>query len=109
MVGSSCMEPSCSSYVRRPGVLRGRLQTRRMTWGMLPGTVAGAKIRDESRIGVRGLVAPLILLSVPELPEVEITARRLDRAVAKAEIKSALAPGMNTMKTFDPPLDSLEG
>ena len=46
---------------------------------------------------------------MPELPEVEITARRLDRAVAKAEIKSALAPGMNTMKTFDPPLDSLEG
>ena len=46
---------------------------------------------------------------MPELPEVEITARRLDRAVTKSEIKSALAPGMNTMKTFDPPLDSLEG
>jgi formamidopyrimidine-DNA glycosylase len=46
---------------------------------------------------------------MPELPEVEITARRLDKAVAKAEIASALAPGMNTMKTFDPPLDSLEG
>jgi formamidopyrimidine-DNA glycosylase len=46
---------------------------------------------------------------MPELPEVEITARRLDRAVAKSEIASALAPGMNTMKTFDPPLDSLEG
>ena len=46
---------------------------------------------------------------MPELPEVEITARRLDRAVAESEIASALAPGMNTMKTFDPPLDSLEG
>jgi formamidopyrimidine-DNA glycosylase len=46
---------------------------------------------------------------VPELPEVEITARRLNTAVAKAEIASALAPGMNTMKTFDPPLDVLEG
>ena len=46
---------------------------------------------------------------MPELPEVEITARRLDRALAKAEVKSALAPGMNTMKTFDPPLDVLEG
>jgi len=45
---------------------------------------------------------------VPELPEVEITARRLDTAVAGAEIASALAPGMNTMKTFDPPLDTLE-
>ena len=45
---------------------------------------------------------------MPELPEVEITARRLDTAVAGAEIASALAPGMNTMKTFDPPLDTLE-
>jgi formamidopyrimidine-DNA glycosylase len=46
---------------------------------------------------------------MPELPEVEITVRRLDRALAKAEISAALAPGMNTMKTFDPPLDVLEG
>ncbi len=46
---------------------------------------------------------------VPELPEVEITARRLDRALRGAEIESALAPGMVTMKTFDPPLDSLAG
>jgi formamidopyrimidine-DNA glycosylase len=46
---------------------------------------------------------------VPELPEVEITARRLDRALAGTEVESALAPGMVTMKTFDPPLDSLAG
>jgi formamidopyrimidine-DNA glycosylase len=46
---------------------------------------------------------------VPELPEVEITARRLDRAAVGAEVESALAPGMVTMKTFDPPLDSLAG
>src|SRR3954463_14673428 len=46
---------------------------------------------------------------MPELPEVEITARRLDRALAGAEIESALAPGMVTMKTFDPPLDALAG
>jgi formamidopyrimidine-DNA glycosylase len=46
---------------------------------------------------------------VPELPEVEITARRLDRALQGAEIESALAPGMVTMKTFDPPLDALVG
>src|SRR5215207_9173548 len=44
---------------------------------------------------------------MPELPEVEITARRLDRALAGAEVESALAPGMVTMKTFDPPLDAL--
>jgi formamidopyrimidine-DNA glycosylase len=46
---------------------------------------------------------------MPELPEVEITARRLNRAVRGLEVESALAPGMVTMKTFDPPLDSLAG
>jgi formamidopyrimidine-DNA glycosylase len=46
---------------------------------------------------------------VPELPEVEITARRLDRGLKGVEVESALAPGMVTMKTFDPPLDSLTG
>ena len=46
---------------------------------------------------------------MPELPEVEITARRLTQGVAGAEIESALAPGMVTMKTFDPPLDALAG
>ncbi len=44
---------------------------------------------------------------MPELPEVEITSRRLDVALAGALISSASAPGMNTMKTFEPPLDSL--
>ena len=46
---------------------------------------------------------------MPELPEVEITARRLSRGAAGARIESALAPGMVTMKTFDPPLDALAG
>jgi formamidopyrimidine-DNA glycosylase len=46
---------------------------------------------------------------MPELPEVEITARRLSRGSAGAEIESALAPGMVTMKTFDPPVDALAG
>jgi formamidopyrimidine-DNA glycosylase len=46
---------------------------------------------------------------MPELPEVEITARRLSRGAAGAEIESALAPGMVTMKTFDPPVDALAG
>ena len=39
----------------------------------------------------------------------EITARRLDAALKGAEVESALAPGMNVMKTFDPPLDALVG
>jgi formamidopyrimidine-DNA glycosylase len=46
---------------------------------------------------------------MPELPEVEITARLLDRAVSGAEIESALAPGINALKTFDPPLAAVEG
>jgi len=46
---------------------------------------------------------------VPELPEVEITARRLDGALRGAQIESALAPGINALKTFDPPLDALAG
>lgn len=46
---------------------------------------------------------------MPELPEVEIVARRLDAALAGSEVESALAPGMNVMKTFDPPLESLAG
>ena len=46
---------------------------------------------------------------MPELPEVEITARRLNTALEGAQVESALAPGMVTMKTFDPPLDVLAG
>ena len=46
---------------------------------------------------------------MPELPEVEITARRLNRALEGTEIESVLAPGMVTMKTFDPPLEALAG
>jgi formamidopyrimidine-DNA glycosylase len=46
---------------------------------------------------------------VPELPEVEITARRLDAALRGAVVESALAPGINALKTFDPPLHSIEG
>jgi formamidopyrimidine-DNA glycosylase len=46
---------------------------------------------------------------VPELPEVEITARLLDQALEGAQIESALAPGINALKTIDPPLSALEG
>jgi formamidopyrimidine-DNA glycosylase len=44
---------------------------------------------------------------VPELPEVEVTARRLSEAVTGARVESALAPGLVALKTFDPPLDAL--
>ncbi len=46
---------------------------------------------------------------MPELPEVEITARRLDAAVRGVAIESTLAPGINALKTFDPPLHALDG
>jgi formamidopyrimidine-DNA glycosylase len=46
---------------------------------------------------------------VPELPEVEITARRLSSTLEGAEVESALSPGMVAMKTFEPPLEALEG
>jgi formamidopyrimidine-DNA glycosylase len=46
---------------------------------------------------------------MPELPEVEITARRLDSALRGAAVESAVAPGMNVMKTFEPPLEEMVG
>jgi formamidopyrimidine-DNA glycosylase len=48
-------------------------------------------------------------LDMPELPEVEIAARRLSTTLSGASVESALAPGMNVMKTFDPPLEELVG
>jgi formamidopyrimidine-DNA glycosylase len=46
---------------------------------------------------------------MPELPEVEITARRLSAALAGGEVESAMAPGLVTMKSVDPPLEALAG
>jgi formamidopyrimidine-DNA glycosylase len=46
---------------------------------------------------------------MPELPEVEITARLIGEAVTGARVESALAPGINALKTFDPPLGAVEG
>jgi formamidopyrimidine-DNA glycosylase len=46
---------------------------------------------------------------MPELPEVEITSRRVGSALEGAEVESALAPGMVALKTFDPPLSALTG
>jgi formamidopyrimidine-DNA glycosylase len=46
---------------------------------------------------------------VPELPEMEIVARRLQAVLPGERIESAFAPGINALKTFDPPLDSLAG
>ena len=37
----------------------------------------------------------------------EITARRLGPALEGLSVESALAPGINALKTFDPPLQAL--
>jgi formamidopyrimidine-DNA glycosylase len=46
---------------------------------------------------------------MPELPEVEITARCLDAALSGAEVEATLAPGVNALRSFDPPLSELDG
>ncbi len=47
--------------------------------------------------------------NMPELPEVEITARLIGAAVEGEMVESVLAPGLNTVRTFKPPLDVLAG
>jgi formamidopyrimidine-DNA glycosylase len=46
---------------------------------------------------------------MPELPEIEITARLISDAVAGAQVESALTPGINALRSFDPPLSAIEG
>jgi formamidopyrimidine-DNA glycosylase len=46
---------------------------------------------------------------MPELPEMEITARRLGDVLPGETLESALTPGINVLKTFDPPLHAIEG
>ncbi len=46
---------------------------------------------------------------MPELPEVEITARLVGGATAGASVESALTPGINALKSYDPPRSELTG
>ena len=46
---------------------------------------------------------------MPELPEVEITARLLDAELRGTVVESAMSPGINALKTFDPPLHAGSG
>jgi formamidopyrimidine-DNA glycosylase len=46
---------------------------------------------------------------MPELPEMEIVARRLGEALPGARLDSALTPGLNALKTFDPPFGVVAG
>jgi len=55
------------------------------------------------------LAAQANVFAVPELPEMEIVARRLAEALPGQVIESVMTPGINVLKTFDPPLSALEG
>ena len=46
---------------------------------------------------------------MPELPEVEITARLIGSAVSGATVESVMTPGINALKTFDPPMSASDG
>jgi formamidopyrimidine-DNA glycosylase len=46
---------------------------------------------------------------MPELPEVEITARRIGAAIVGARVESVLVPGINALRTYDPPVPALAG
>jgi formamidopyrimidine-DNA glycosylase len=46
---------------------------------------------------------------MPELPEVEIVARLVGRAVEGVAVESAIPVGISTLKTFDPPVTALKG
>src|SRR5687767_11486164 len=39
----------------------------------------------------------------------EITARRLDGVLAGEKLESAMTPGLNVLKTFDPPFHAIDG
>ena len=92
IVGNSCIWSLPVSDVRWPGRNPASNQSNELRTSLLPRTRRPAKIE-----------------AMPELPEVEITVRRLDVGAGRGEVESALAPGMNVMKTFDPPLEALAG
>jgi formamidopyrimidine-DNA glycosylase len=50
-----------------------------------------------------------LVFGMPELPEVEITARVIGSALAGARVESALVPGINALRTYDPPVAAVEG
>ena len=46
---------------------------------------------------------------MPELPEVDIAARLIGAATQGARIESVLTPGINALRSFDPPLSAVDG
>lgn len=46
---------------------------------------------------------------MPELPEVEAMARLLSRELSEVSISSVAVRGVGTLRSFDPPIDSIAG
>jgi formamidopyrimidine-DNA glycosylase len=68
------------------------------------GSARKARLKAREHFPVSTLV-----WTMPELPEVEITARLIGAAVAGATVESALTPGINALRSFDPPLSAIDG
>ncbi len=103
------LEPSVLGRGRRLACALGEQPARHLRRPTDPGLVAaGASNSSRDALGPRPAAA-YDEFAMPELPEVEITTRRLASALRGATIASAMAPGVNTLKTFDPPLSELEG
>ncbi len=64
---------------------------------------------DGTALGPSAPVAAYDEQIMPELPELQIVAELMGEAVRGAQVDSALAPGINTLKTLRPPLSALEG
>jgi formamidopyrimidine-DNA glycosylase len=56
-----------------------------------------------------GALLKTVVAIMPELPEVEITRRRLQSALSNARIESVRVPGVVALKSFDPPIERLHG
>lgn len=64
---------------------------------------------DGTALGLSGTVAAYDEPTMPELPELQIAAELIGQAVRGARVDSALAPGVNVLKSVRPPLSALDG
>lgn len=46
---------------------------------------------------------------MPELPEVEVVSRLIGEAVVSSRVRACRVPAVNALKSFDPPLETLNG
>ena len=93
IVGSSCMEPSSFPMFAGPAGIAASNQSNELN-----------RVYLSPHSGDPPRLSPCL-----SSPRSRSPSRRLDAALAGATVESALAPGMNVMKTFDPPLEALAG